>query len=426
MLFWLKTIFCSTQMLDVNLLSEIENTSDILKAFGKKELCENEETQQKNQELTKTGDKNFYENQSNSNLLDDLKNFIDESFNNRYNNVDYNLSDKMLSMTSECNFMLQSRISNQYISKKSDKQFCTIRQSGNDPTKHSHKNAFFKNNTNVLLHSTKNDLLHEQYINQENNTSLQKFNNVTVLSDRQSCHGETNCINKPDNSQINKLSNVIDSSIKKPKNSKYSSSAYKNKKTVKVKKKKPKTDNIKNEKKSGNKSKRRKEAFAKIFTAKEHEFYEKYKSSEKAFRKFCKSNINKKILQYIKNIEIFNLSDDLKQNYISALRNLSSFLDTVSAIRFDTRKKYNRKEFLHLLDLAYNQLDKYADVSQKLLIFKSICKTLHEVNDSIYCCTSCCDFIEVNKLIFSVDIRFNSFYGRLSILRDDFKKNDQH
>ena len=44
MLFWLKTIFCSAQMLDVNLLLDLENTSNILK-----ELCENEETQQKNQ-----------------------------------------------------------------------------------------------------------------------------------------------------------------------------------------------------------------------------------------------------------------------------------------------------------------------------------------------------------------------------------------
>ena len=216
MLFWLKTIFCSTQMLDVNLLSEIENTSDILKAFGKKELCENEETQQKNQELTKTGDKNFYENQSNSNLLDDLTNFIDESFNNGYNNVDYNLSTKMFSMTSESNFMPQSSISNQYIFKKSYKQFCIVNQPKNNTAEHSHKSEFCKNTTNMLLRSTKNDLLHEQYINQENNTSLQKFNNVTVLSDHQSCHGETNCINKPDNSQINKLSNVIDSSIKKP------------------------------------------------------------------------------------------------------------------------------------------------------------------------------------------------------------------
>ena len=35
MLFWLKTIFCSAQMLDVNLLLDLENTSDILKSYVK-------------------------------------------------------------------------------------------------------------------------------------------------------------------------------------------------------------------------------------------------------------------------------------------------------------------------------------------------------------------------------------------------------
>ena len=103
MLFWLKTIFCSAQMLDVNLLLDLENTSDILK-----KLCENEETQQKNQEPTKIGDKNFYESSSNSNILDDLTNFIDKCFDNGYNNVDYNLSTKMFLMTLESNFMAQS------------------------------------------------------------------------------------------------------------------------------------------------------------------------------------------------------------------------------------------------------------------------------------------------------------------------------
>ena len=49
MLFWLKTIFCSTQMLDVYLFLNLENTSDILKAFRKIGICENDEIQQKNQ-----------------------------------------------------------------------------------------------------------------------------------------------------------------------------------------------------------------------------------------------------------------------------------------------------------------------------------------------------------------------------------------
>jgi len=125
MLFWLKTIFCSTQILDVNLLLDLENTSDILK-----KLCENEETQQKNQEPTKIGDKNFYESSSISNILDDFTDFIDKCFDNGYNNVDYNLSTKMFLMTLESNFMAQSSISNQYITKKDDKQFFTIKQSG--------------------------------------------------------------------------------------------------------------------------------------------------------------------------------------------------------------------------------------------------------------------------------------------------------
>ena len=69
MLSWLQTIFCSTQILDVNSLLDLENTLDFLKAFEKKELCENEEIEQKSQDLTKTKDKNFYENQSNSKFI---------------------------------------------------------------------------------------------------------------------------------------------------------------------------------------------------------------------------------------------------------------------------------------------------------------------------------------------------------------------
>ena len=70
----------------------------------------------------------------------------------------------------------------------------------------------------MSLHSIKNVLLHKQYINQENNTSLQKITNVTVLSDHQPCYGENNCFNKPDSVQIDKLSNVSGSLIKKPEN----------------------------------------------------------------------------------------------------------------------------------------------------------------------------------------------------------------
>ena len=45
-----------------------------------------------------------------------------------------------------------------------------------------------------------------------------KITNVTVLSDHQPCYGENNCFNKPDSVQINKLSNVSGSLIKKPEN----------------------------------------------------------------------------------------------------------------------------------------------------------------------------------------------------------------
>ena len=47
-----------------------------------------------------------------------------------------------------------------------------------------------------------------------------KITNVTVLSDHQPCYGENNCFNKPDNFQIDKLSNVIDSPIKNAQKSK--------------------------------------------------------------------------------------------------------------------------------------------------------------------------------------------------------------
>ena len=59
-------------------------------------------------EPTKTEDKNFYENSSNSNILDDFTDFIEKCFDNGYNNVDYNLSTKMFLMTLESNFMAQS------------------------------------------------------------------------------------------------------------------------------------------------------------------------------------------------------------------------------------------------------------------------------------------------------------------------------
>jgi len=49
--------------------------------------------------------------------------------------------------------------------------------------------------------------------------------------------------------------------------------------------------------------------------------------------------------QFIKKLERSNISNDLKEKLILALRNILSFLDTISAIRFDTRKTKNKKDF---------------------------------------------------------------------------------
>ena len=81
-------------------------------------------------EPTKTEDKNFYENSSNSNILDDFTDFIEKCFDNGYNNVDYNLSTKMFLMTLESNFMAQSSKVINILLKKGDKQFFTIKKSG--------------------------------------------------------------------------------------------------------------------------------------------------------------------------------------------------------------------------------------------------------------------------------------------------------
>ena len=438
MLLWLQTIFCSIGILDFDLFVDLENKSDYYtKELENKGLYVNEEIKQKNHELTKAEEEFFFENQSNSNILDDLTNFIDECFDNGYKNIDYYLSDKMLSTISDSNSTSKSSTSNQFITNKFNKQFYTINKSINDiinleddnysqkaKAEHSNKNEFCKNNTNLLLHLTQNCLLQGQDINTKNNTFLQTNDNVIVLSDHQNYLEKTNCINKPDNAQIDTLSNVIYSSIKEPENSKSSISANKNNNNVKVKKKKSKTDNIKNEQKSDNKSKRRRAFFADIFVDNEITLYKNYKRSEKSSRNFYKIKFKNRMPQFIKKLEISNLSDSLKQKSISALRNLSSFLDTINAIRFDTRKKKNKEDFLNSLNLACYQFSKYTGVFQKLLVFKLICSNLHKVDDCVFCCMSCCDFYGVNRLLFCIDRRFNSFYSRLSKLRDDLKKND--
>ena len=438
MLLWLQTIFCSMGILNFDLFVDLENKSDYYtKELENKGLYVNEEIKQKNHELTKAEEEFFFENQSNSNILDDLTNFIDECFDNGYKNIDYYLSDKMLSTTSDSNSTSKNSTSNQFITNKFNKQFCTINKSINDITnledgngsrkakaEHFNKNEFCKNNTNLSLHSTQNCLLQGQDINTKDNTFFQTNDNVIVLSDHQNYLEKTNCINKPDNAQIDTLSNVIYSSIKEPENSKSSISANKNNNNVKVKKKKSKTDNIKNEQKSDNKSKRRRAFFADIFVDNEITLYKKYKQSEKEFRKFFKLKIKNRMPQFIKKLEISNLSDDLKQKSIFALKNLLSFLKTICEIYINTKKKKNKEDFLNSLNLACYQFSKYTGVSQKLLIFKLICKNIHKVDDSVFCKVSGCDFYEVKRFLFYIDRRFNSFYGRLKKLRDDFKKNE--
>ena len=429
MLSWLQTIFCSTQILDINSLLDLENTLDFLKAFEKKELCENEEIEQKSQDLTKTKDKNFYENQSNSNLLDDLTNFIDECFNNGYNNVDYNLSTKMFSMTSESNYMPQSIMDNQYITNKCDKQFRTIKQLRNDTADYSYKNEFCKNNTNVLLRRAHNDLLQEQYIDSENNTSFQKIDNITVLSDHQSYHKKTNFINKPNYDQINIPSNIYDSLIKNLENSKYSIYVCKNEKNVKDKRKKLKINKVSNMQINGNeiafksKSAKSKALFlSNQFKDNERELFEKYKQSERNFRKFSKLMIKNRIPQVIKRLKISNLPTNLKLKTILTLTSLSHFLNTINSIHIKIERK-SIQIFLSSLDLAYEKISKYADIPTKLLIFKSNFNDLHMVGNK-FICQANFDVYKIECLLIYINERFNSFQRKLIKLRDIFEQRD--
>ena len=132
------------------------------------------------------------------------------------------------------------------------------------------------------------------------------------------------------------------------------------------------------------------------------------------------------MLQFIKKLEISNLSNDLKQKSILALQNLSCFLKTICEIYINTKKKKNKEDFLNSFNLPFNQFSRYADVSQELLIFKMICKNLHEICDSVFCCIPSCDFYKVNRLLLRIDNRFTSFYSKLLQFKEIIeKKNDQ-
>ncbi|EEQ81241.1 hypothetical protein NCER_102444 [Vairimorpha ceranae BRL01] len=239
----------------------------------------------------------------------------------------------------------------------------------------------------------------------------------------------TNYINKPNNSLINTQFGCYNSLMTMNfETSSFLNSVYKNDNNVEDKEKKFKTSKVSNIQTNGNekalKSKRKtyKTILKNQFTAKERELYKKYKESERNLRRFYKVQLKNQISQFIKKLEISNLSDDLKQKSILALSNLSSFLDTINEIYINTKKKKNKEDFLFSLNLACNQFSRYTGVFQKLLIFKSICNNLHKIYDSVFCCIYSCDFYEVNRLLFYIDRRFNSFYGRLFKLREIFDK----
>ena len=188
MLFWLQVVFCSTPILDFNFLVDLENSSNYLKAFENKGLCENEEIQRKTQEMTKTVNKYLDENPFDSNLLNDLADFIEENLNSMYKNVDYELCDSLSSTTAENNLVLPSCTRSTLITNVWKNQCCTLEQSINDTkrlktsfssrtdtSEHSYLNRFWNNDTHLLLQKNQNDLIQEQYVNSESNTFHKKI-----------------------------------------------------------------------------------------------------------------------------------------------------------------------------------------------------------------------------------------------------------
>ncbi|KKO74042.1 hypothetical protein AAJ76_1320007276 [Vairimorpha ceranae] len=198
MLFWFQIVFCSTQIFDFNCLVDLENSSNYLKTFKNKGLCENEEIQQKTQEMTKTVNKYLDENPFDSNFLNDLADFIEESLNSGYKNVDYDLCDFLSSINAENNLVPPSCTKSTLITNVCKNQCCTLEQSINDTkrlktsfssrtdtSEYSYLHRFWNNDTNLLSQKNQNDLIQEQYIYPENKTFLQKNYNDLVLLDHQ-------------------------------------------------------------------------------------------------------------------------------------------------------------------------------------------------------------------------------------------------
>ncbi|EEQ81212.1 hypothetical protein NCER_102498 [Vairimorpha ceranae BRL01] len=132
MLFWFQIAFCSTQIFEFNYLVDLENSSNYLKAFENKGLCENEEIQRKTQEMTKTVNKYLDENPFDSNLLNDLADFINESLNGMYKNVDYELCDSLSSTTAENSLVPPSCTRSTLITNICKNQCCASQESRND------------------------------------------------------------------------------------------------------------------------------------------------------------------------------------------------------------------------------------------------------------------------------------------------------
>ena len=441
MLFLFQIIFCSQQILDHNEPLDLRiNISSTPRAYENKDFCENVGMQQKSQEATKAVDKYLDVNQSDSNLL---TYFTGKDLKSRCKDVDYDLCNFSSLITEENNLMPPSCTRSTVIKYVSKKHHCASEESRNDTKRlkasnilenhtmeHSQIGTSRNDNKNLLLHKNQNDLIQEQYVTSENNAFLQKNNNVLVFSKNQNYYLKTNGVNELNDVQTDALFNFDNVLLKNTSKGSYSlNNSYKNDNNEKDKGTKPKIIILSNIQTNGNdftlKSKRKiktsRITLKSQFTASERELYKKYQRSEKNFREIYKLDIKSRMPQFINQLEISNLSHDLKQNSIFALRSLLSFLDTISAIYINTKKKKNKKDFINSLNPACNQFSKYADVSQKLLIFKLICNNLHEVNDGGFCCISDCDFYEIYHLLFSVDIRFNSLYKRLAKLRDNFK-----
>jgi len=82
--------------------------------------------------MTKTENEYLDEDQSGFNLLNDLTDFINESLNSGYKNVDYNLCDFLSSTTAENNFVPPSCTRSTLIINVCKNQCCTLEQSIND------------------------------------------------------------------------------------------------------------------------------------------------------------------------------------------------------------------------------------------------------------------------------------------------------